>query len=109
MAAARDPGDASRSVVRRGVAALIAALALLGPALVATPAGATSHTGDLVVSVVVPITAPWGDGGFLDAETLTTATSPTGVLTHELDEVLTTSATIALDPMILASIRLLGP
>jgi hypothetical protein len=109
MAAARDPGVAPRSVVRRAVAALAAAAALLAPALVAPPAGATSHdTGDLVVSVVVPITAPWGDGGFLDAETLATATSPTGVLTHELDEVLSTSATIALDPMILASVRLLG-
>lgn len=109
MAAARDPGDAASTVVRRGVGALIGAVALLAPGLVAAPASATSHdAGDLVVSVVVPITAPWGDGGFLDAETLTAATSPTGVLTHELDEVLSTSATIALDPMILASIRLLG-
>lgn len=96
-------------MLRRIVAAVAAATALLAPALVVTPAGATSHdAGDLVVSVVVPITAPWGDGGFLDAETLATATSPTGVLTHELAEVLGTSATIALDPMILASIRLLG-
>jgi len=109
MAAARDPGDASRTVLRRIVAAVAATAALLAPALVASPAGATSHdAGDLVVSVVVPITAPWGDGGFLDAETLATATSPTGVLTHELDELIGTSVTIALDPMLIASIRMLG-
>ena len=62
----------------------------------------------MVVSVVVPITAPWGEDGILDAETLATATAPTGVLTGALDEVLATTATVALDPMIPASIRLLG-
>lgn len=122
MAAARDPVAASRPTARRHAAAraaaragaLVGAVALLVPAiggttaLAGTAAEAASHDAGLVVSVVVPITAPWGDGVFLDAETLATATSPTGVLSHELDEVLGTSATIALDPMILASIRLLG-
>lgn len=110
MAASRDPGDASRAMARRGVGALAALVALLVPTLAAPLAVAAPRAvGDgLVVSVVVPITAPWGDGGILDAETLETATAPTGVLAHELEEVLATTATVALDPMIPASIRLLG-
>jgi hypothetical protein len=110
MAASRDPGDASRAMVRRGVGALAALVALVVPAFAAPLAAAAPRAvGDeLVVAVVVPLTAPWGDRGILDAETLETATSPTGVLTRELDEVLETSATVALDPMIPASIRLLG-
>jgi hypothetical protein len=108
MAAARDPGDASRAVLRGGAVAAVGAI--LASTLAAGPAAAAERATEagLVVSVVVPITAPWGDEGLLDAATLATATSPTGVLTRELDEVLTTSATIALDPMIPASIRLLG-
>ena len=110
MAASRDPGDASRAMVRSGVGALAALVALLVPALAAPLAAAAPRAvGDeLVVAVVVPITAPWGERGILDAETLETATSPTGVLTRELDEVVATTATVALDPMIPASIRLLG-
>jgi len=99
-------------VSRRG-AGVVALLALLAPLVAAVPA--TAATGvpaatdaPVTVSVVVPITIRAADGGLLDAETLATATSPAGVLTRELDEVLTTSATIALDPMITASIRVLG-
>lgn len=62
----------------------------------------------MAVSVVVPITALAGDDGMLTADALAIATSPAGNLTRELDEVLATSATIALDPMIPASIRALG-
>ena len=95
-------------VSRRG-AGVVALLALLAPLVVVVPAAAlpAATTAPVTVSVVVPITAPPADG-LLDAEALTTATSPAGVLTRELDEVLTTSATIALDPMIVASIRVLG-
>lgn len=102
-------------VSRRG-AGVVALVALLAPLAMAVPAAAlpgtstaASATGaPVTLSVVVPITARAGDDGLLDAEELTTATSPAGMLTRELDEVLTTSATIALDPMIVASIRLLG-
>lgn len=95
---------------RRGAGALAAVSALLGSMLVAPLAAAAPRAiGDgLDVSVVVPITAPWGEDGILDAETLETATSPTGVLARELDEVLATTVTVALDPMIPASVRLLG-
>jgi hypothetical protein len=110
MAASRDPGDASRARFRRGAGALAAVGAILVSTLAAPLAAAAPQaTGDgLVLSVVVPVTAPWGEDAILDAETLATATAPTGVLTRELDEVLATTATVALDPMIPASIRLLG-
>lgn len=99
-------------VSRRG-AGVVALLALLAPLVATVPATAatsspTATDAPVTVSVVVPITTRAADGGLLDAETLATATSPAGVLTRELDEVLTTSATIALDPMITASIRVLG-
>ncbi len=90
-----------------GVAAL---LAVLIPIAVPVPATAAPVVpGDaLSISVIVPITARADDAGLLDAETLAVATSPAGVLTRELGEVLATSATIALDPKITASIRVLG-
>jgi hypothetical protein len=99
-------------VSRRG-AGVIALLALLAPLVAAVPATAATRSSaatdaPVTVSVVVPITTRAAEGGLLDAETLATATSPAGILTRELDEVLTTSATIALDPMITASIRVLG-
>lgn len=97
-----------------GVAALFALLAPLavpfaapGPAS-ALPASIAADGAPLTVSVVVPITARMESSGLLDADALATATSPAGVLTRELDEALSTSATIALDPMIAASIRVLG-
>jgi hypothetical protein len=108
MAAARDRRRVS-PLTRLAVAATVAT-AVLGPAVLAAPAaGAPQAVGaPMAVSIVVPITARAGDDGMLGAEALAIATSPAGNLTRELDEVLTTSATIALDPMILASIRALG-
>jgi hypothetical protein len=99
-------------VSRRG-AGVVAVVALLAPLVatvpaIAAPAALAATDAPVMVSVVVPITTRAEDGGLLDAETLATATSPAGVLTRGLDEVLTTSATIALDPMITASIRVLG-
>lgn len=97
-------------MIRRAAGIAVAAAAVLAPALVAGPSAATPQAvGDpMSVSIVVPITASAGDDGILDANELTIATSPAGNLSRELDEVLATSATIALDPMIPASIRVLG-
>ncbi|HWH97888.1 MAG TPA: DUF6049 family protein [Pseudolysinimonas sp.] len=109
MAAARDRRRAA-PVILRAAGIAIAAAAVLVPALVAGPSAAAPRALDdpLSVSVVVPITARAGDDGMLSAEALAISTSPAGNLTRQLDEVLTTSATIALDPMIPASIRVLG-
>ncbi len=82
---------------------------LLSPVAVAGPTIAASRVDEsgISVSVVVPIVAP-GDAALLDADALDIAMSPSGVLTRELDEVLATRATIALDPRIPVSIRALG-
>lgn len=82
---------------------------LLGIAATLAPApGAAAAGGPVAVAVVVPITARSGGDGLLDAAELELQTSPAGVLSRELDAALATPATIALDPMILASIRVLG-
>jgi hypothetical protein len=106
--------------LRRGaVPALVAAvLAFAAPASgapsieppdpVLSPAAVTAGSGPVSVAVVVPLTAPPSATGVLDAETLVTYTAQGGILDRELDAVAGTRAAIGLDPMIPASIRLLG-
>jgi len=60
------------------------------------------------VAVAVPITTPESETGVLDAPALAAYTSDGGVLRRELDAVTGTGATLGVDPMIVASIRLLG-
>lgn len=60
------------------------------------------------VSVIAPLTVPSGTGGLIDAETLAEYTEPSGLLTRELDAVAGKQIAVAIDPMILASIRVLG-
>jgi hypothetical protein len=84
--------------------ALAAALSGVGPA-VSMPA-ATSATGGL--SIVVPIVAPAGSDALIPAAELTSYTAPDGVLTRELDSVTGRAVTLAIDPMLIASIRILG-
>ncbi|WP_157535761.1 DUF6049 family protein [Microbacterium sp. Root166] len=60
------------------------------------------------IGVVVPITAQPLTEGLLTAEQLTELTSPGGSLTSQLDGVDGTSAILAIDPAIPASIRVLG-
>ena len=109
MSAARKLGRAVPAA-GRGAAALLVAAALLAPAVAAVPAVAAPRAEGAAISVtvVVPVTLRAAADGMIDAATLEIATSPSGALTRELDELLATSATIALDPMIPASIRVLG-
>lgn len=60
------------------------------------------------VGVLVPVTATPAGGALLTAEELTTLTAPEGALTAQLDGVSGTTAVLAIDPAILASIRALG-
>lgn len=99
----------------------VAAALLAGALAVATPASATAATavpvapaapgaasGPVSVAVVVPLTVPPTTGGLLDAEALATYTRDGGLLDRQLDAVAGTRAAIGLDPMIPASIRVLG-
>lgn len=66
-------------------------------------------TADAVqVGVIVPITATPADGVLLTADELTELTAADGELTAALDGVSGTAAVIAIDPAIVAAIRVLG-
>lgn len=91
-------------------AALVAALGLVLP-LAVTSGSARAETSSeppTEVSVVVALTVPATPSGILDSETLEDYTGEFGLLTRELDAVIDRPVTIGIDPMIIASIRLLG-
>lgn len=67
-----------------------------------------TDAGEIGIGVLVPITAPALSSGLLTAEELTTLTAPDGALTAQLDGVEGTTAILAIDPAIPASIRVLG-
>ncbi|QYH34891.1 DUF6049 family protein [Salinibacterium sp. M195] len=96
-----------------------AAVALgLGLSLAASGASATPEVPSLPalttasvatqVSVVAPLAVPTGSGGLLNSATLAEYTAPLGLLTRQLDAVAGKDIAVAVDPMILASIRVLG-
>jgi hypothetical protein len=60
------------------------------------------------LSVAMPITTPPTSTGLISAEDLTAYTADTGILTRQLDGVINRPVAIAIDPMIIASIRVLG-
>jgi len=88
-----------------GVAALVASAPV---AATAAPAAALAPASTVRVGVVIPLSVPGGLGGIIDAETLAAYTAPSGLLSRELEAVIGTPVTIGIDPMIVASIRLLG-
>lgn len=100
------------------VAALGGAAGLGAYAASARPAGTadtrpasatiTPGSGPVSVAVVVPITVAPSTTGLIAADDLEQYTGVFGTLTRQLDAVAGTPAAIALDPMILTSIRALG-
>jgi hypothetical protein len=102
-----------------GAWATLAALAIaVGPAMGAGAVGATASPGDptavslspapVSFAVLVPITVRPTATGLIDSATLAGYTAPLGVLTRQLDAVVGTPAVIGIDPMIIASIEVLG-
>jgi uncharacterized protein DUF6049 len=102
-----------------GAWAGLAALALVvGPALGASAISRQAEDGrtspaaaspaPVSLAVLVPLTVRPTATGLIDAATLAGYTAPLGVLTRQLDAVIGTPAVIGLDPMIIASIRVLG-
>jgi len=71
-------------------------------------AAVTPGVGPVSVAIVMPLTVPPTATGLLDAETLTAYTAAGGMLTRQLDAVVGSRVAIGLDPMIIASIRVLG-
>ncbi|TFD29582.1 DUF6049 family protein [Cryobacterium cryoconiti] len=60
------------------------------------------------LAVIMPITVPAQSTGLITSNALETYTSPSGVLSRQLDGVAGKPVTIAIDPMIIVSIRILG-
>lgn len=70
------------------------------------PGGAATQAS---VNVVMPIVTPAGSDGLIASDDLATYTAPNGILTRELDGLVGhTTVTVGIDPMIIASIRVLG-
>lgn len=70
------------------------------------PGGTAKQAG---VNVMLPIVTPSGSDGLIAADDLTTYTAPNGILTRLLDGLAGhTTVTVGIDPMIIASIRVLG-
>lgn len=67
-----------------------------------------TETASAPIAVVVPITATPADGALLTADELTALTAADGELTAVLEGVSGTSAVLAIDPSIVAAIRVLG-
>ncbi|MGB3375282.1 MAG: DUF6049 family protein [Microbacterium sp.] len=76
--------------------------------LSATTVLVVSAPGSPVVGVLIPITATPAAGALLTVEELTALTAADGNLTGQLDAITGTSAILAVDPAIPASIRILG-
>ncbi len=93
---------------RWAVSTVIVAAICVPFASAAPSVAAPSAAGSASVLVIVPITVPPVSAGLLDAETLTSYTGVTGLLTQELNAVINKPVTLAVDPMIVASIRVLG-
>lgn len=63
------------------------------------------------LTVIAPVTVPPPETGLIEADTLEAYTSPIGLLTRQLNALASTPGTgvaIAIDPMIIASVRALG-
>ncbi|RFA17220.1 hypothetical protein B7R21_00290 [Subtercola boreus] len=60
------------------------------------------------VAAIMPLTAPAGVQGLLTAAELDSYTSTGGVLARKLDSVVDRPVTLAIDPMVIVSIRVLG-
>ena len=104
--------DSSQTGRPRPVRLLRAALALLlgvaGVAAATQSAAAVDDPSTAQVAIIVPIVSPETSTGYLTLEEITRYTLPVGALTRQLDAVADRPVTIAIDPMIIASIRLLG-
>lgn len=71
-------------------------------------AAAAPPTTTIELSISMPVTAPTGQNGLISADSLATYTAPGGVLARQLDGAAGRDVALAVDPMIIASIRALG-
>jgi hypothetical protein len=92
----------------RLVSALLALAMALGGIPAAAGSASATETPVTRLALVIPMTVPPQSTGLIPAESLETYTAPAGRLTRTLDAVAGQPVAIGLDPMIIASIRILG-
>jgi hypothetical protein len=80
-------------------------LATANSSIVWFPGGSFQAT---KLALVAPIAAPPGTSGLITADDLATLTGPSGTLTRELDQSIERHVALAIDPMVIVSIRILG-
>jgi len=91
------------------VAAFVAVSVALAAAVIwGAPASAVERSGPPQVAIVIPLTVPAGESGLIDSSDLEQYTAPGGLLAARLDAVIDRPVTLAIDPMIIVSIRVLG-
>lgn len=69
------------------------------------PGGTITPT---ALAIAAPLTVPRATTGLISSQLLAEYTAPNGLLTRDLDQIIDRNVTIAVDPMIVASIRILG-
>lgn len=109
----RSPLRAASLVAACLLSIVVATAPILGSAAVAALAsvrlaGAVTSGSPVSLAVLVPLTVRPNASGLIDSPTLAADTAPLGVLTRQLDAIVDTPAVIGIDPMIIASIRVLG-
>ncbi|WP_424446683.1 DUF6049 family protein [Microbacterium sp. CH-015] len=106
-----DPAAAGLTGLAPGVYPLAATYATgsdpaVAAGVIVVPDAAADPSGP--IGVIVPITAPALTAGLLTADQLAELTAPGGALRDQLDAVTGAAAILAVDPAILAAIRVLG-
>lgn len=108
------PADAFAELADSPVIGLGAEL-LVGDTVVASGTSAYANadvpaSGSVAVALAAPVTTPTtgGAAGLIDVDQLINWTSPTGLLTRQLDALAGRRVAIGIDPRIIASIRVLG-
>lgn len=108
-----DPASEALAGLAPGVYPLSARYAsaqgpLIAAAVLVVPTGAEAAGEVGPLGVIVPITAPALERGLLTEADLTTLMGPEGELRAQLDAVTGTAAILAIDPAIVAAVRVLG-
>lgn len=92
----------------RLVSALLALALAAGGSVAAAGTASAVDASTTRLALAVPLTVPPEATGLIPPESLENYTSPTGILTRTLDAVVGQTVAIGIDPMIIASIRILG-
>ncbi len=92
----------------RVAAAVVASTALAAAVVLAAPANAVDGSAPPQVAIVIPLTVPATESGLIDSNALRAYTAPDGLLAERLDAAIDRPVTLAIDPMIIVSIRILG-